>query len=63
MRQIQQVIDDCHLKVFSETRSERRERIKIAANSYSDGADDESAVPNWDAYDSPSFDRVSEANQ
>lgn len=56
--EMQQVIDDCHLKVFSETRSERRERIKRAANSFSDGTDDESAVPNWDAYDSPSFDRV-----
>ena len=54
---MQQVIDDCHPKVFWNP-YERRERIKRAANSFSDGADDESAVPNWDAYDSPSFDRV-----
>ena len=56
--EMQQVIDDCHLKAFSETRGERRDRINTAANSFSAGTDDESAVPDWDAYDSPSIDRV-----
>ena len=51
--EMQGVIDECHLKVFSETREERKKRL-----SSDDAKSAEPDTPDWDKYDSPAFDRV-----
>lgn len=48
----QEEIDLCHLKVFGESRSERRERIQAST-------ENEAAKEiDWDLFNSPAFDRL-----
>ena len=47
--EIQVVIDRAHLKVYGEGRADRAERLKPLG----DGSD----VPDWDAFDEPTFER------
>ena len=47
--EIQEVIDRAHLKVYGEARADRAERPKPLG--------DGSEVPEWDAYDEPTFER------
>lgn len=58
--EVQNVIDECHLAAFSETRTERRERLKSEANADANlhGSGDPSL--DWDIYDSPAYDRKRE---
>ena len=46
---IQRVIDKAHLRVYGEERLARRERLKPLK--------DESDEPDWDAFDSPAYER------
>ena len=46
---IQRVIDKAHLRVYGEERLPRKERLKPL--------EDESGEPDWDAFDSPTFER------
>ena len=46
---IQRVIDKAHMRVFGEERLARKERLKPL--------EDESGEPDWDAFDSPTFER------
>ena len=46
---IQRVIDKAHLRVYGEERLARKERLKPL--------EDESGEPDWDAFDSPTFER------
>ena len=46
---IQRVIDKAHLRVYGEARLARKERLKPLG--------DESGEPDWDAFDSPTFER------
>ena len=46
---IQRVIDKAHLTVFSEERVARKERLKPL--------EDGSGEPDWDAFDSPTYER------
>ena len=46
---IQQVIDRAHERVYDESRVSRIERLKPL--------EDESGEPDWDAFDSPTFER------
>ena len=55
---MQKVIDECHVAIFSETRTERRNRINSAKGLSSVDAGDDEALTNWDVYDSPAFDRA-----
>ena len=55
---MQDVIDECHLKVFSETREERKKRLSSDSANSRDPVCEESDTPDWDKYDSPAFDRV-----
>ena len=50
----QKEIDLCHLKVFGESRSERRERIEAMTKNEAVSEID------WDLFDSPAFDRNSQ---
>ena len=50
---MQDVIDECHLKAFSETREERKKRLSSDREKSA-----EPDTPDWDKYDSPAFDRV-----
>lgn len=50
----QKEIDLCHLKVFGESRSERRERIEAMTKNEAVSEFD------WDLFDSPAFDRNSQ---
>ena len=47
--EIQEVIDRAHLTVFGEARAARAERLKPLG--------DGSEVPDWDAFDEPTFER------
>ncbi len=47
--EIQRAIDRAHYKVYGEERLVRKERLKPL--------EDESGEPNWDAFDSPTFER------
>ena len=47
--EIQEVIDRAHLKVYGEARADRAERLKPLG--------DGSEVPDWDAFDEPTFER------
>ena len=47
--EIQEVIDRAHLKVYGEARTARAERLKPLG--------DGSEVPDWDAFDEPTFER------
>lgn len=47
--EIQEVIDRAHLKVYGEARANRAERLKPLG--------DGSEVPDWDAFDEPTFER------
>ena len=55
---MQQAIDECHLKIFAETRAERRDRMNSATGSSLADVNDEETEPDWDVYDSPAFDRA-----
>ena len=55
---MQDVIDECHLKAFSETREERKKRVSSDRAKSADPAREEPDTPDWDKYDSPAFDRV-----
>ena len=55
---MQDVIDECHLKVFSETRGERKERLSSSHAESVDSDHELRETPDWDSYDSPAFDRV-----
>ena len=46
---IQQVIDRAHEQVYGESRVSRIERLKPI--------EDESGMPDWDAFDSPTYER------
>lgn len=46
---IQRVIDKAHMRVYGEERLARKERLKPL--------EDESGEPDWDAFDSPTFER------
>jgi hypothetical protein len=46
---IQQAIDRAHERVYGESRVSRIERLKPL--------EDESGEPDWDAFDSPTFER------
>ena len=46
---IQRVIDKAHMRVYGEERLARKERLKPI--------EDESGEPDWDAFDSPTFER------
>ena len=46
---IQRVIDKAHLRVYGEERLARKERLKPLK--------DESSEPDWDAFDSPTYER------
>mgnify|MGYP001588964964 CR=1 FL=1 len=48
----QKEIDLCHLKVFGESRSARRERVQTEIKKEAEGEID------WDLFDSPAFDRI-----
>ena len=43
------MIDKAHLRVYGEERLARKERLKPL--------EDESGEPDWDAFDSPTFER------
>lgn len=51
--EIQEVIDRAHLKVYGEARTARAERLKPLG--------DGSEVPDWDAFDEPTFERRRES--
>lgn len=53
--QIQEVIDRAHLKVYGEARADRAERLKPLG--------DGSEVPDWDAFDEPTFERRASARE
>jgi hypothetical protein len=55
---MQEIIDECHLKAFSETREERKKRLSSDRAKSTDPACEEPDTPNWGKYDSPTFDRV-----
>ena len=55
--EVQNVIDECHLAAFSETRTERRERLQCDSNTDSDQRGNAHPSPDWDVYDSPAYDR------
>ena len=46
---IQRVIDKAHMRVFGEDRLARKERLKPL--------EDESGEPDWDVFDSPTYER------
>ena len=46
---IQRVIDKAHVRVYGEERLARKQRLKPL--------EDESGEPDWDAFDSPTFER------
>ena len=57
--EVQRVIDDCHQHVFSETRSERRDRLRGSeAPSIKQDVISRACEPDWDSYDTPAYDRI-----
>lgn len=50
---MQEVIDQCHLEVFGESRGDRRKRLATELPSESN----EGAATDWDQFDSPAFER------
>ena len=56
--EMQQVIDDCHLSVFGESRTDRRERLSTENAALGRVGDKDSEIPDWDLYDSPAIERV-----
>ena len=54
---VQQVIDECHMAAFSETRTERRERLQSEASTTANQCSDGNPSPDWNIYDSPAYDR------
>ena len=55
--EMQHVIDNCHINAFSETRSERKNRLASGTETLG-GTDDQDVTPDYDSYDSPAIDRV-----
>jgi len=55
---MQQVIDDCHMKIFGESRAARRERLTTKKQNTSDSAQAGGDDIDWDMFDSPAVDRV-----
>lgn len=51
---MQEEIDDCHLKAFGESRTDRRQRLADGAN---EDMKDSSAM-DWGKFDSPAFERL-----
>ena len=51
---MQEEIDNCHLRVFGESRSDRRKRSDKTA---SEDATEDTAT-DWEKFDSPAFERV-----
>ena len=47
--EVQRAIDKAHMRVYGEERLARKERLKPL--------EDESGEPDWDAFDSPTFER------
>ena len=58
--EVQQVIDECHMAAFSETRTERRERLQREASADVDQNSSGNSTPDWDVYDSPAYGRKRE---
>ena len=51
---MQEEIDNCHLRVFGESRSDRRQRLAETANE----DPTEGSATDWEKFDSPAFERV-----
>lgn len=51
---MQEEIDNCHLKVFGESRSDRRQRLAETT----DEDPTEGSATDWEKFDSPAFERV-----
>lgn len=49
---MQEVIDQCHLEVFGESRSDRRKRLTEETK-----VDNTAAPYDWDKFDTPAFER------
>ena len=54
-KEIQQTIDKAHMTIYGEGRAARRERYKPIQ--------DESQGPDWDAFDSPAYERQLKAQK
>lgn len=50
---MQEVIDQCHLETFGETRSDRRKRLTEEPEPHTDSA----ASADWAKFDSPAYER------
>ena len=51
---MQEEIDNCHLRAFGESRSDRRQRLAETANEEVT----EGSTADWEKFDSPAFERV-----